>query len=350
MNEPRRRFKAAVIGLGFIGAGDPIAGQAIGQSVAGLDGTHAQVFAEHPQVELVSGADLDAGRRSRFEQRQGLSRTYADYREMLAVEKPDIVSVATHAPLHADMVIAAAEAGARAVLCEKPLATRLSDGDRAVQACRARGVMVSVNHSRRWHPLWNGVRDEIRGGAIGVVHHAVAHWPTGRFGNVGTHLFDVLRLLLGVEAVGVSGVLDPVVPADCRGPQYHDPGGWGVVAFSGDIKAFIDASQSAKFPLAVRVVGSLGQVMVRGAEARFELWAGGERTFSPPKTASSSLALALDEIVRCLAGGGESSSTIEDGLAALEMIVGFHVSSRLRGQWVPLPVAGADRDLEVRSG
>jgi len=350
MAENQKKFRAAVIGLGFIGAGDQVSGDAIGQKVSDLDGYHSQALASHPQVELVAGASRDQGRRKRFEERHGVRNTYADWREMLASEKLDIVSVASRTPDHAEMTVGCAEAGVRAVMCEKPIATRLSDADRAIRACRERGAILAVNHNRRWDPLWRAVRDEIQAGAIGEVHHAVAHWPTGRLGNVGTHVFDAVRMLLASEARAVSATLDPVVWPDCRGPEYHDPGGWGVVDFANGTRAFIDAAQEAKYPLLVRVVGSQGQITVRGDAARVELWDGTERTIPRPKDRPTSLSLAVDDIVRCLTTGGQPASTGEDALAALEMIIGFHVSDRQRAQWVSLPISGPDRDLEVRIG
>ena len=59
---------------------------------------------------------------------------------------------------------------------------------------------------------------------------------------------------------------------------------------------------------------------------------------------------AVQDSGTCLTTGGAPADTGEDALAALEIIVGFHVSDRLRGQWVPLPIGGADRDLEVLIG
>lgn len=343
-------LRAAVIGLGFVGAGDQVSGDAIGQQVVNLDGTHAQALAAHPQVQLVSGSSRDAGRRKRFEERFGIDRTYADWREMLSSEDVDIVSVATNSPYHAEITAGCAEAGVRAVLCEKPIATRLSDADRAIATCREHGTLLVVNHNRRWHPLWRMVRDEVRNGAIGEVSHAMVHWATGRLGNVGTHIFDALRLLLGAEPEAVSGTLDPVLSPDCRGPEYRDPGGWGLVAFDNGVKAFVHAPQEAKHPLGVRIVGGLGQVTVQRSDALLELWAGGTRTLTTPRAAPNSMELAVQDMVTCLAGRGQPASTGEDGLAALEVIVGFHLSDRLCGQWVRLPVSGRDRELEVLIG
>jgi predicted dehydrogenase len=232
--------------LGLLGRGSRF-GDAIGQQVSNLDGTHAAALAAHPRVRLVAGASRDEGRRRRFESRQAGVKTYADWRELLARERPEIVSIATRSADHAEITAACAEAGVRAVLCEKPIATTpRRRRPRHPRVSRSAARSSPVNHSRRWHPLWRLARDEIRAGAIGDVHHAMAHWPTGRLGNVGTHLFDALRMLTGADPIAVSGTLDPLLHPDCRGPQYRDPGGWGVVTFAGGIKAFIDASQASK--------------------------------------------------------------------------------------------------------
>jgi hypothetical protein len=60
--------------------------------------------------------------------------------------------------------------------------------------------------------------------------------------------------------------------------------------------------------------------------------------------------LAVDEIVSALDGGTPVTSTGEDGLAALEVIIGFHASDRRQGQWADLPLTGEDREIEVPIG
>ena len=343
-------LKAAVIGLGFVGAGDQVSGDAIGQRVADLDGTHVQALTAHPQVQLVSGSSRNEGRRKRFEERRCAPRTYADWRQMLSVERPDVVSIATNSPYHAEITIGCAEAGVRAVFCEKPIATRLSDADRAIQACRLHGTLLAVNHNRRWHPLWRDVRNEIAGGALGDVYHAMVHWSTGRLGNVGTHAFDALRFLLGADARAVSGTLDPKLRTDCRGEDYCDPGGWGIVDFSNGVKGFVHASQDARQPFLLRFVGSRGQVAVGSDTALFQPCDGPTRTLTVSPDRPSSMEVAVREIVRCVTDGGRPACAGEDGLAALEIIIGFHLSDRQHAQWIPLPIGGSDRDLEVKIG
>eukprot|EP01046_Picozoa_sp_COSAG06_P072733 COSAG06_NODE_21415_length_757_cov_2.393617_1_plen_164_part_01 len=126
-----QKFRAAIIGLGYIGGADQPSGDAIGgQQVDSLDGTHFACFTNHPAVELIAGSSRNQGRRERFEARAGGGvTTYADWEEMLAAEKPDIVGVATYTPQHAEMTIACARQGVKAVLCEKPVASFLSEGE-----------------------------------------------------------------------------------------------------------------------------------------------------------------------------------------------------------------------------
>ena len=97
-------YRAAIIGLGFIGGGDQWSGDQIGgQQVAALEnltGHHALALDAHPRIELVTGSSRDVGRRQRFGERYRIpmERLYDDWRAMLAAEKLDIVSVCTYTP------------------------------------------------------------------------------------------------------------------------------------------------------------------------------------------------------------------------------------------------------------
>ena len=71
-------YRAGIIGLGFIGGADQVSGDALGQQVTELDGTHLFALQNHAEVELVAGSSRDEGRRGRFSERTG-ARTYANW-------------------------------------------------------------------------------------------------------------------------------------------------------------------------------------------------------------------------------------------------------------------------------
>ena len=135
------------------------------------------VFLDLPGVTVEALADPDAAGRERAQARAGAARSYADYREMLAHEALDVVSVApSHLFEHEAMVIAAAEAGVKAIYCEKPIARSMDEADRMLAACDARGIKVAVAHQNRATPAPNLIRTLIGEGKIGRLR-AMRGWP-----------------------------------------------------------------------------------------------------------------------------------------------------------------------------
>ena len=95
-------------------------------------------------------------------------KAYADYRELLAKEKPDIVIVATPDHWHALPTIAAVKAGAH-VYVEKPIAHTIAEGRAMVKAARAAGRVVQVGTHRRTSPHTIQAREFIRSGKVGQI-------------------------------------------------------------------------------------------------------------------------------------------------------------------------------------
>jgi len=348
-----RRYRAAVIGLGFIGAGDEVRAGEIGQRVEDLRGSvHSDVLAAHARTELICGASRDEGRRERFMARHPGTRAYADFTRMLAQERPEIVSVAANTPVHVEATVAAAEAGALCVFCEKPIATRLSDSDRMIEACRAHGTLLAMNHNRRWHPVYHAAKSAIADGMPGDLVHLFVRWPSGRLGNVGTHLFDALHLVLGQRICAVSGQIDTSGTPDCRGPQYRDPGGWGVITLEDGLHGFVEAAEAlpGQAGVGIELVGSAGRMLLSDAGCVLHPWSGEPQQIAGLAPDVVTMQSAVDEIVSCLDSGGQTMSSGEDGRAALEVIVGFHASDRDGGRRVTLPLQGTDREIDVRIG
>src|SRR6476646_12090525 len=93
------------------------------------------VWLKCDKAEIVAVADENEAGRAAAVKRLSAKAAYADYREMLAKEKPQIVSVADRWPdCHREMVVACAEAGA-SIFLEKPVAQTLQQADEMVAAC-----------------------------------------------------------------------------------------------------------------------------------------------------------------------------------------------------------------------
>lgn len=116
--------------------------------------------------ELIGVFDSDAAARAAAEG-QG-ARAFPTLDDLLADPAVEAVYVATPNHLHRAAVEAAARAG-RAVLCEKPMAATLDDAEAMACACRRHDVLYGTAFDQRHHPAHWAMRDEVRGGRIGVV-------------------------------------------------------------------------------------------------------------------------------------------------------------------------------------
>ena len=206
-------YRAAIVGLTQMGARPlpsapvhPALGIEWPRSHAFMSVSHASAFAVSPNVEVVAACDLKEELleqfRSDFQSIWPEVRTYTDYRTMLQDEDLHLLGVATSDHLHAQVVVDAAEAGVRGILCEKPIATTLADADRMIEACERRGVAMSVDHLRRFRPHWNGALAEFEDGALGAVRRIVGSFgaPRSMLFRNGTHLIDAVSWYAGGEA------------------------------------------------------------------------------------------------------------------------------------------------------
>ncbi|MEX0728190.1 MAG: Gfo/Idh/MocA family oxidoreductase [Planctomycetaceae bacterium] len=335
-------YRAGIVGLGFIGAGDQVSGDRLGQNVSDLDGFHLQALQNHPAIDVVAGSSRDDGRRERFTARTR-ANTYADWREMLAKEQLDVVSVATYAGPHADVTVACAEAGVKAVYCEKPMATSVADCDRMIDACKTSGTLLVINHNRRFHPLYRRIAEFIKEGWLGDLITAHVNWGTGRLGNVGTHFFDALQMVTGRNVLEVSATLDLAGKPDCRGDEFRDRGGWGMFRMEGGLIALFEAPDYSKSPAYIGINAGEGQATIDGSGVSITWWNGKKETWTVPERNETSMDRAVAEIVDALQYGKPLYCDAGQSLRTLETIAACHISHERQSQFVKLPLTGDDR-------
>jgi predicted dehydrogenase len=144
----------------------------------GMGRQHVAGIAAHPHALLTAVADLDQ-ENARQIAAAHQARAYADYQEMFAREELDAVAIATPHHLHAPMTLAALEAGLH-VLVEKPLAIRISAGDRMVSLAREKGRVLAVGHNYRTFPGNVKLRQIVDSGQLGPIHRILWQWLENR--------------------------------------------------------------------------------------------------------------------------------------------------------------------------
>jgi predicted dehydrogenase len=161
------------------------------------------IFNDVPNVQVVAVADPDSSGRAAAAKRCQALRQYADYREMLAKEKPRLVSVAPRwSEQHHAMATAALQAGAHVCL-EKPITRTLVEADDILALADQRGLKIAVAHQMRLAPSVVHLKRRLAEGLVGDLVQIRA-WgkQDDRAGGedmlvLGTHLFDMVRYVAG---------------------------------------------------------------------------------------------------------------------------------------------------------
>ncbi|UCH10427.1 MAG: Gfo/Idh/MocA family oxidoreductase [Fidelibacterota bacterium] len=133
---------------------------------------HAESYSRCPAVDIHSVAAID--NLDEFGEAYGIPNRYSDYHEMFANENLDLVSVCVPNYLHKDVVVAAAEAGMKAIICEKPLATSLEDGVEMVTVCLENKVTLMYAEDWIFAPALARAKQICQEGGIGDILYVKA--------------------------------------------------------------------------------------------------------------------------------------------------------------------------------
>lgn len=200
--------RVAVIGAGRMGRRHITAVRQLGLEVAGVCDLDEKALATARQEHQLSPEML-----------------FRDARELLRRGRPECVIIATTAPSHCELGCLAVEAGARYVLCEKPMATSLLECDTLIDTFRRAGAHLAINHPTRFMETFTHVKNAVDSEAFGGLTSVTM--VAGNIGVAmnGTHLFELFRHITGELPHEVTAWFSPGSFLNPRGPQYEDRAG-----------------------------------------------------------------------------------------------------------------------------
>ncbi|MGF6655859.1 putative dehydrogenase [Paraburkholderia youngii] len=378
----RRRLRLGMVGGGqgaFIGAVHRIA--------ARLD----------DRFELVAGAlssDPERARASAVE--AGIARSYADWREMARAEAArddgiDAVAIVTPNHLHAPVATAFLEAGIH-VICDKPLAVSLAEGEALAKLAQSSKRLFAVTHTYSGYPLVRHARELVERGELGEIRvvqveyaqdwlaepletggaNKQAGWrtdpalagPAGCLGDIGTHAYQLAAFVTGMMPRALSAELHTFVPG-----RRIDDHVQAMLRYANGARGMLWASQvasGAENALRLRVYGTkaglafdqeepnalwftpLGGAAERLTRARVKSAVAAHATRVPAGHPEGYLeafaqlykdaALHIDALNEGRAPPAESLllTTVDDGVDGLRFIEAVLESSAADGRWVEI--------------
>lgn len=173
-----------------------------GPNTDGKGGAHSIAYAHgdgarRAGLKLVAAASRTEKNRLDFAAEHPGCTPYADWREMIAREKPRLVSVCAFPGDREAMAMGLMEMGVRAILLEKPIATSVAAARRIAAAAQACGARVFVHHQRRYGLPFNLWRDAIANKRIGRLDEVQINLPFPALVDFGSHLVDSALYGLG---------------------------------------------------------------------------------------------------------------------------------------------------------
>ncbi|WP_407938147.1 Gfo/Idh/MocA family protein [Motilibacter rhizosphaerae] len=252
------------------------------------------------RMQVVVGRDAD--KVAAAADRLGWAESATDWREVIARDDIDIVDVCTPGDSHAEIAIAALEAG-KHVLCEKPLANTVYEATQMVDAAAhaaEHGVLAMVAFNYRRVPAVTLARQLVEEGRLGEIRHVRAtylqDWITdpefplvwrlqkdkagsGALGDIGAHIVDMAQYVTGQRISGVSALTETFIKerpllaslegglgatgSSERGPVTVDDAALFLARFSGGAIGTFEATRFAaghKNGLRLEIEGSKGSI------------------------------------------------------------------------------------------
>ncbi|MGW1225881.1 Gfo/Idh/MocA family protein [Streptomyces sp. NPDC001478] len=240
------------LGVGMVGYAFMGAAHSQGWRTAG----HVFELPMRPALAAICGRDRTAVQAAA--DRHGWAAAETDWRALIARDDVQLVDICTPGDSHAEIAIAALEAG-KHVLCEKPLANTVAEAEAMTEAARraaARGQVAMSGFNYRRVPATAYARRLIASGRLGTLRHVRATYlqdwlvdpaspltwrlrkdraGSGALGDLGAHIVDLAQYLAGEPLVAVSALSETFVR---ERPLLAGPsGGLGGVAAEGEYGA-----------------------------------------------------------------------------------------------------------------
>lgn len=294
-------------------------------------------------------------------------KQYTDYHEMLAIEKPELVAIATESGKHAQIALDCINAGCN-VIIEKPIALSITDANAIIEAGKKKSVVVCANHQNRFNKSVQYIRKAMEEGRFGRLFHGTAHirWNRGQsyytqapwrgtwaqdggaLMNQCIHNIDLLRWMMGDEIDEVFAYTDNLNHSYIEAEDL----GIALVKFKNGAYGIIEGTTNIypkNLEETLYLFGQNGTVKAGGTSDNIiEEWAFEDKLDdpefvkenyheNPPNVYGFGHTPLYADVIDAIKTGRQPYVTAEDGKQALELVLAIYKSAA-EGRPVKLPL------------
>jgi len=315
---------------------------------------HAQYIGQHKEMNLCSCADRSPEGLEVFKKKFGIESGYTDHKEMLAVEKPDVVTIATYVGTHCQMIVDAVEAGVKGIVCEKPFLAAPAELKIVRDLIAQSGVKIVVPHMRRYLPVFAAAKKHYCSGDVGEPVMCMAGYEGRDLSEYGSHWLDMFRYFN-------NDAQAEWVMAQCRMSDgrifEHATEEHGILTcgFAGGGRAYLDGGKGLNGPYSMILVGTEGSIRIEGENALTiigknsawertdyegtvpEKWNADKFNYEFDNEWVAVWDVLFDELVNWMAGGPEPMTGATNMLHTAELTLAAYLSV-VRRDRVDLPL------------
>ncbi len=322
------------------------------------------------KLEIVALCDIEESKMDTTIQNFNLSsetKKYADYKEMLQVEKPELVAICTESGKHGCIALDCIDAGANLII-EKPITLSLEEADMIIERANKKDIKVCACHQNRFNKSVQKIRKAVEENRFGRLMHGTAHirWNRGEdyykqapwrgtweqdggaLMNQCIHNIDLLRWMMGDEIIEVVGMTDNLIHAFIDAEDI----GLALVKFANGSYGIIEGTTNIypkNLEETLYIFGEKGTVKAGGKSVNLiEEWQFADNldnseevkekhNENPPNVYGFGHKPLYADVIDAIKNGRQPYITAADGRNALELVLAIYKSAA-EGKSIKLPL------------
>jgi len=328
-------YSSAVVGLGRIGCGfdDTLK--------TNLVQTHTGAYLSNSKTNLVALCDVDEKKLEVYGKKFNIQNLYCDFKELLSKQNIDLLSICTHADTHLSLVEEATKHNVKGIYLEKPISNSLSSAKKIIELCKNNGIVLQINHQRRFHPFYHKLKKNISNNAVGRIQLVNIYYGGG-VANTGSHVFDLIRFFFG-DVKNLRGSFGENLV------NVSDPNINGIIYCKNGTKInlqFLDYTQYNV--LEFDIFGTNGRIIINLTKSTVKFFIKStskslvynELIPKPVKKIAqiSAISKGLESLITAIETNSKPLCTGSDGFCSLEIILGLIQSAKNNDKLISLPI------------
>jgi predicted dehydrogenase len=198
-----------------------------------------------------------------LEQKMYNLKFFTDYKIALDSCKIDLLIITTYGPSHFEIVKYAIKKNLKYIICEKPFTTSLKHADEIIDLLKNSKSKLSIGYLRRFSDAYSKLLIKLtKNKIIGNVNSIIITSGAGGISTLGTHFIDLCTLIFSEKVKSVYAVPINKNYINPRGKNFEDPGGYFILNFFNEKRAFIDMSDDLGLQPKIEIIGNYGRIEI----------------------------------------------------------------------------------------